>query len=152
MPTRWDVLDEVTGSDHRYIRFKIGSYVVRQKSKRFKTKSHNISKFDQLLRNNRYRLDSLFRNVQDDAQFYIQIYRFYNERLVLASRSFRRKGVKNNPQSTWWTPVLRMQRYKVKALHHRLQNAQRDAGIRVRYNRELALYKKSALRRNRVFY
>lgn len=57
----WEVLDDVTGSDHRYVTFRIDSSVLRQKSNRFKTKVSNLSKCSSYLRSNKSRLKALFR-------------------------------------------------------------------------------------------
>lgn len=125
--TNWEISDEVTDSNHRYVAFRICADVVRQKINGFKTKSQGIFKFEQLLISNRLRLNCLFRDIHDDTQF-MHLQSFYNEVLAIDSKSSRRKDIKNNPQSTWWTPVLRTQRSKVKALHRRLRNVLLDEG------------------------
>lgn len=45
----WEVLDEVTAGDHRYMRFKIGEKVTRLRNRRYKTKKENLRKFETLL-------------------------------------------------------------------------------------------------------
>lgn len=72
--------------------------------------------------------------------------------LALASSSFKRKGFKNNPQSSWWCPISRAQRSKVKALFRRLRRDPADLDIKERYNRENAIYKKEIRRSKRNFW
>lgn len=60
--TKLEVLDEVTGSDHRYIQFEIKGSAKILKSKWYKTKTENIRIFRNNLVENRTQLNNLFRN------------------------------------------------------------------------------------------
>lgn len=104
--TDWEVMDEVTGSDHRYVKFRIKGSIARQRSKRFKTKVCNLTKFTIHLRNKRIKLDSMFRNLCEIKQLEAGLDELYGLIMKVASRSFRRKGVKNSPTATWWCPEL----------------------------------------------
>lgn len=76
--TDWEVLDDITGSDHRYISFTIRGSVVRQKSKRFKTKTRNLNNFSARLRSKRNELNSLFRDITRREQLEEELEVFYN--------------------------------------------------------------------------
>lgn len=77
---------------------------------------------------------------------------FYEIVLQLASRSFRKKGIKNSPVTSCWTPQIRARRYKVKALMRRFREDQLDVSLGERYSRERAQYKKLVARRKRQFW
>lgn len=72
--------------------------------------------------------------------------------MQLASKSFRRKGIKNSPSATWWCPEIRTQSSKVKALHKRLRNDQYNVRLKELYSRELDRYKKAVANRKRQFW
>lgn len=99
--TDWDVLVEITGRDHRYIRFLIGGDIVWIKRRRFKNKPQNVSNFRQLIRENKSIFDDMFCGILVSAYLEAEMDRFYDVILDLISKSFRRKvSKKNNPQSS----------------------------------------------------
>lgn len=109
-------------------------------------------KFKRLLIENRSTLNALFRGQRDKLSIQSDLKVFYNVVLRQAARSFRRKGIKNSPTTSWWTPGIRARRSKVKALFRRLRKDQHDASLRERYSREFARYKRDVAKRKRQFW
>lgn len=78
--------------------------------------------------------------------------KFYVATIKIAAASFRRKCFKVLKTVSWWTPKLREQRSRIRALGMRLRHVTENDGIREKNNRELALYKKNILKRERSYW
>lgn len=126
--------------------------MARIKSSRFNTKVENIRKFEAKLLENRGEYVGLFHHCNTVGELERDLEKFYAATVKIAAARFRRKNFKVLKTVSWWTPKLREQRSRIRALGKKLRQAMVDDGTRVRHNRELAQYKKNILRRKRTYW
>lgn len=131
----WTVHETDSLSDHRLITFTIVFSPSYSHRIHYKTKYGKLGFFlnkTRLLLNN---LNSQIHHIHTTDQVDQFIKNFYSSLTPICDRSFRKKAYNRDIKITWYTPALRSQRNKLKALYRRLKLDRNDS-LKIKYNRE----------------
>ena len=106
MVNNWEVLKEETGSDHKYISYKLGVKPQTKIRSRFKTKFNNHKKFIRNLKESATQLKIAVKNIDNTEQL-----DEFTEVMISKIREACKKGYKLKSTSKtqvfkWWTVEL----------------------------------------------
>lgn len=141
----WEVTEDITCSDHNYIKFTIGEKTQTIQNKRYNSNS-NKQKFIKQIKldlsnqikeikecNNVIQLDNTVNNLIEKIK-------------VACEKTFKIKNRSKLKAPNWWNKELKSQRSKIKALRRRFKKTtdtnERKQYILI-YKKELAIYKKN---------
>ncbi|XP_055950836.1 uncharacterized protein LOC129984909 [Argiope bruennichi] len=119
----WEVLEDISLSDHRYIQTTIASTIANHFYKRYKTRHGNHPRFHNILGKDIYYLENKIataRNSRDlnDATIILQ-----NSIINACNKTFKIKKQLLLTKPNWWIEKLEMHKKKVRALRKRAQRA-----------------------------
>lgn len=143
----WTISDQITGSDHRQMRFELSSTEGRvQCSERWNISDVKIQEFNDLMTELIGLKDIHEGELVDMNQFVAEV----DERILEICKRTRKKSYKSRGvrHAVWWNDGLRVMRSRVRALRRRFQ-AETEANIRnskkIVYKRHLAKFKKEII-------
>lgn len=137
----WRVDDEADSiSDHRYINITLDLPLVQQTTNRFKTKYTNFKKFNNLFEYYVENLTTSLKNLQTQSQLDKWIVDLNEIINFISNIVFRKKQIDHTPKLEWWTPELRTQRNKLKALLKRYNKTKLLPDL-LKYKKQRAIYK-----------
>lgn len=119
----WEVMDEESGSDHRYIKVEFFE-ITSTKEKRL-TKMGEKKVLDALCRD-LWIKDTAQRNIENKNQLEIIVTQFYKKIEDLKKKFAKNVKKVDQKQKPWWKPELEIQRKKVRAMRRRYQRCTED--------------------------
>lgn len=151
----WEVLEDNSLSDHKYIKIILNKSLTCNKLIRYKTKFGNFKKFDKELNkhksaiiNNLNSINSIV-NLEETTVWLLGV---IND---CCKSAFKLKGAKPFKENKWWTAELNNKRKLVNALRRRYQKEQEASKKKVfliKFKKQRAILKKSIFNRKRAFW
>lgn len=142
--TNWEVSEEESLSDHRYITFALDYNVQTTQKTNFKTKHGKLGLFTKLCLPMLKSLEGKLEEISTVQQIDNLLNEFYTKLHFICQKSFRQKSNNAKLSLTWFTPELRAQRNKLRALSKKLTRNPAQQ-IRIVLRRERAKYKRAIL-------
>ncbi|GBN15429.1 hypothetical protein AVEN_258720-1 [Araneus ventricosus] len=140
----WEVLEEISLSDHRYIETAIASTVANQFYKRYKTRHGNHLRFLNILGKEIYHLERKIKAARNSGELNNATIELQTLIINAWNKSFKIKKQLLITKPNWWTEQLEIHKKKVRALRRRAQRAleiERQARYQV-FKKEKAKYKR----------
>ena len=141
--SNWEVSRDLIFSDHRHITINIDIRIPPLPRRRYKTKNVPKTKFISGLLSSIKNHNIDFNTVKNKPEFDQTYDKFYNELILNCNKHFKTKKSFAKPRLSWWTPELRSQRNKVKALYRKTKLTYATSEDLITYKRERALLQKS---------
>lgn len=117
--TDWKVHLDDSGSDHRYISFRIDFPFKRRESGRYKTKFCCVSSLRHDLAEAAAELSRSLEGVTDVGSLDTRIDDLYERLHQICRKHFKIKRNQQKSKLTWWTPALSRKRTLLTALYRR---------------------------------
>ncbi|GBM16989.1 hypothetical protein AVEN_133269-1 [Araneus ventricosus] len=140
----WDVLEEISLSDHRYIETTIASTVANKIYKIYKARHRNHLRFLNILGKDIFHLERKIKAARNSGELNNATIELQTLIIYACNKSFKIKKQLLITKPNWWTEQLEIHKKKVRALRRRAQRAQeieRQARYQV-FKKEKAKYKR----------
>ncbi|GBM08829.1 hypothetical protein AVEN_57390-1 [Araneus ventricosus] len=119
----WEVLEEISLSDHRYIETTIASTVANQFYKRYKTRNGNHLRFLSILGKEIYHLERKIKAARNSGELNNATIELQTLIINACNKSFKIKKQLLITKPNWWTEQLEIHKKKARALRRRAQRA-----------------------------
>ncbi|GBL92256.1 Putative protein in type-1 retrotransposable element R1DM [Araneus ventricosus] len=122
----WEVLEDITNSDHQYIQIKLNTNITSFKLKRYKTLHGNFQKFTESFRTRVPKLEEKI-SLCSTPEVLNSIAQILQQEIISAcnySFKIRQHNLISNP--TWWTANLESEKKRLIALRSRAQRSGAD--------------------------
>ncbi|KAF8777628.1 Delta and Notch-like epidermal growth [Argiope bruennichi] len=119
----WEVLDDISLSDHRYIQTTIASTIANQFYKRYKTRHGNHPRFLNILGKDIYYLENKIATARNSRELNDATIVLQNSIINACNKTFKIKKQLLLTKPNWWTEKLEINKKKVRALRKRAQRA-----------------------------
>jgi len=143
----WHVSDTTSCSDHHNIIFEINTETEQITNTRYNTNSRG-NKFKQNIKKQLQGIEQTINNCDNKHDLEALTEYIIDQIQEVSENTFKIKSAKKQKQANWWTPELKTQKSKTRALKRRLKKETDQTikdKIKIDYKRELATYKKQIL-------
>ncbi|GBM22503.1 Putative protein in type-1 retrotransposable element R1DM [Araneus ventricosus] len=122
----WEVLEDITNSDHQYIQIKLNTNITSLKLKRYKTLHGNFQKFTESFRTRVPKLEEKI-SLCSTPEVLNSIAQTLQQEIISACNySFKIRQHKLISNPTWWTANLESEKKRLIALRRRAQRSGAD--------------------------
>ncbi|GBL83037.1 Putative protein in type-1 retrotransposable element R1DM [Araneus ventricosus] len=122
----WEVLEDITNSDHQYIQIKLNTNITSFKLKRYKTLHGNFQKFTESFRTRVPKLEEKI-SLCSTTEVLNSIAQTLQQEIISACNySFKIRQHKLISNPTWWTANLESEKKRLIALRRRAQRSGAD--------------------------
>ncbi|GBM92131.1 Putative protein in type-1 retrotransposable element R1DM [Araneus ventricosus] len=122
----WEVLEDITNSDHQYIQIKLNTNITSFKLKRYKTLHGNFQKFTESFRTRVPKLEEKI-SLCSTPEVLNSIAQTLQQEIISACNySFKIRQHKLISNPTWWTANLESEKKRLNALRRRAQRSGAD--------------------------
>lgn len=140
---QWQVLDDITLSDHKYILTTLSTNTETITLNRFKTKHGNHNKFIKKLATHAERLMLQIQNITTTEQLETATEELQTTLQTCSQQAYKIKHTQLNKDTTWWNAKLDIEKKRIAALRRRWQketDTQLKKTREERYRKERAQY------------
>lgn len=147
--TSWEVLEETSLSDHKYISVSIDLSPSSSRHIRYRTKKTSLTKFKYKMKPHLLKFSNQINSAISKDHLDSIINSFTEETKEICNQTLKKKNFQSHPGFSWWNQNLRAKRNKITAISRKLKNNPDNVSIKIALSKEKATYKKDIIRAKR---